>query len=338
MDERVETIIEQYRNNYDIYHALLEDVEDILNKIIKKENVKISSLTFRVKQESSLLKKIHYKNFLQHIDEVTDVVAFRIITLFESDVDILREAISSQFEVVEMTDRRKKNNPYREEYGYNSVHLIVKFSDERCKLIEYQGYENIAFEIQLRSALQHAWCEIEHGLGYKSKYEIPAHIRRRLNRLSATLELLDEEFESINKEIAEYNEGLHHYEKILKTDLNYNSLVYYCYQNQKLFNLHQSLCKEYGFIDEKDSSIISTLRLMKRFHLIGFGYIHELDLWVNENIEKIIEVAKVYCGHHTEETLNYYLVLVWIVMAVAIEEKDEEELWEKIQQTPIYIE
>ena len=75
--------------------------------------------------------------------------------------------------------------------------------------------------------MQHSWAEIEHGLGYKSQYEIPKDIRRRLTRLSASLELLDEEFVHIAKEVDEYNKGIVHIEKILKTDINVNSLIQY---------------------------------------------------------------------------------------------------------------
>ena len=93
--------------------------------------------------------------------------------------------------------------------------------------IEYSAYKDIIFELQIRTTLQHSWAEIEHGLGYKSQYEIPKDIRRRLTRLSASLELLDEEFVHIAKEVDEYNKGIVHIEKILKTDINVNSLIQY---------------------------------------------------------------------------------------------------------------
>lgn len=59
-------------------------------------------------------------------------------------------------------------------------------------------------EVQVRSVLQHAWAEIEHDLGYKSETNIPRLLRRRFSRLAGTLELADDEFTRIRRELAEY--------------------------------------------------------------------------------------------------------------------------------------
>lgn len=67
---------------------------------------------------------------------------------------------------------------------------------------------SLKYRLELFS--QHSWAEVEHGLGYKSQYEIPKDIRRRLTRLSATLEILDEEFVNIRDDIEEYNRGIDH--------------------------------------------------------------------------------------------------------------------------------
>jgi hypothetical protein len=62
----------------------------------------------------------------------------------------------------------------------------------------------LKFEIQVRSILQHAWAEIEHDLGYKSKQSVPKQIRRRFSRVAGLLELADAEFAAIRAELANY--------------------------------------------------------------------------------------------------------------------------------------
>lgn len=120
--------------------------------------------------------------------------------------------------------------------------MVVKFTDERCKLVEYQKYQDIRFEIQLRTVLQHAWAEVEHGLGYKSYYEPPMDIKRKLNRLAGTLEILDEEFEAIRYEITLYNQSMNKVEKILKTDINKESLTAFANKANSFRKwLHRSL-------------------------------------------------------------------------------------------------
>ncbi|MBS5114393.1 MAG: hypothetical protein KHY88_01620 [Erysipelotrichaceae bacterium] len=342
--DKTNTILDEFRQNSELYNNLKDDIEDILNRIIASNKIKISNLAIRIKQEKSLTKKIMYKNKYQHIEDVTDVVACRIITLFEDDVERLKDLIMRNFEVVELSDRRKKENKVREEYGYNSLHLIVKFTKERCELVEYEPYKNIAFEIQLRTALQHSWCEIEHGLGYKSKYEIPKHIRRRLNRLSATLELLDEEFVSIAKDIEEYNQGLEHEEKILKTDINILSLQKYSLHNSYFKTLMENLSKEYQLEMEYDISLISQFRVVQRLNYMGFGYIHELDELLKTHHQQIDFVSRTWTevASRNKNTINYYVCLIWLTVCGLVENGDNtvneivnKELLDKIKQSSV---
>ena len=47
-------------------------------------------------------------------------------------------------------------------------------------------------EIQIRTVMQHAWAEIEHDLGYKSKEDIPDKYRRQFSILAGLIELADD--------------------------------------------------------------------------------------------------------------------------------------------------
>lgn len=320
------TILNDYRDNLEIYQGLRDDIEDIINRILKQNQIKISNLAIRIKSEKSLTKKIQFKKKYHHASDITDVVACRIITLFEDDVEKLKHLISQNFEVVEIVDKRKKENTLREEYGYNSLHMIVKFTDARCELVEYAPYKDIAFEIQIRTAMQHAWCEIEHGLGYKSAYEIPKQIRRRLDRLSATIEILDEEFVSIAKEVEEYNKGLEHEEKIMKTDINLLSLQKYVLHQPMLQNLMKDLAKHYDKELEYDVGLLSQFRLVQRLNYMGFGYIHELDELITKQEQQIRFVASTWMEFvlRNKKTLNYYLCLIWIVINSMLLDGNEE--------------
>lgn len=318
-------ILSEYRDNLVIYRGMKDDIEDILNRILERNHIKIANLSIRIKQEKSLTKKIMYKNKYHHIGDITDVVACRIITLFETDVERLKNLICENFEVVELVDKRKKENTMREEYGYNSLHIIVKFTKERCELVEYAPYKDIAFEIQIRTSLQHAWCEIEHGLGYKSEYEIPKHIRRRLNRLSATIELLDEEFVAIEKEVDAYNQGLEHEEKIMKTDINILSLQKYVLHQPFLKQLMRDLSETYGLDLEYDVGLISQFRVVQRLNYMGYGYIHELDELLKTHEQQIRFISKTWLdlAKKDKTTINYYVCLVWIAICNMMEIGDE---------------
>jgi putative GTP pyrophosphokinase len=57
--------------------------------------------------------------------------------------------------------------------------------------------------VQVRTALQHAWAEVEHDLGYKAD-AVPVQIRRRFSRIASLLEIADQEFVAIRSELKAY--------------------------------------------------------------------------------------------------------------------------------------
>lgn len=330
MHNSAKKIIKQYHDNQEIYRSLKHDIEDIFRRIVDTNHFRISNLAIRIKNENALMKKITYKNKYKDISEITDVVACRIITLFEDDVDNIYECVKQNFDIVEYTDKRKKNYEDRIDFGYNSLHLLIKFNDERCQLIEYSGYKDIVFELQIRTTLQHSWAEIEHGLGYKSQYEIPKDIRRRLTRLSATLELLDEEFVKIAREVDEYNKGIVHIEKVLKTDINANSLMQYVNTSPKINDILEKLHTEYQFKFERDAELISQSRLIQRLHYMGYTYINELDDFVENHMKEIEWLSRERVENYKEnKVINIYNVLIWISLVMLANEgaNDPEDIF-----------
>ena len=332
MHNAAKRIIKQYHDNQDLYRSLKDDIDDIFKRIINTNHFRISNMAIRIKKEDALIKKITYKNRYQDIKEITDVVACRIITLFENDVDRIYECVKENFEIVEYNDKRKKNYDDRIDFGYNSLHLLIKFNDERCQFIEYADYKDIVFELQIRTTLQHSWAEIEHGLGYKSQYEIPKDIRRRLTRLSASLELLDEEFVHIAREVDEYNKGIIHIEKVLRTDINYNSLVQYVNTSPRINSILEKLHTEFQFQFERDSELISQSRIIQRFHYMGYTYINELDDFVENHTKEIEWLSRERIENHNEnKKVNIYNVLIWLSLVMLASEgySDPEDIFSK---------
>jgi putative GTP pyrophosphokinase len=67
-------------------------------------------------------------------------------------------------------------------------------------LPEYNRFDNLVAEIQVRTILQHAWAEIEHDIQYKSTDTIPSLIHRRFMSLAGLIEIADREFQAIQDE------------------------------------------------------------------------------------------------------------------------------------------
>ncbi|WP_414714812.1 GTP pyrophosphokinase, partial [Sporosarcina koreensis] len=149
--------------------------------------------------------------------DITDTVGVRVITYFNDDVDKIAKVIEREFEVDrENSIDKRVTDPDR--FGYSSLHYVVNFNADRVKFIEYKDFKEVKFEIQIRSILQHAWAEIEHDLGYKSKNEVPKEIRRDFSRIAGLLEIADNEFMRIKNFLDNYSRVMG--TKIRDLDLN----------------------------------------------------------------------------------------------------------------------
>jgi len=199
-----DAILAEYDQRAHLYQALAPRLSQLL-KLLLQEKVQLHSITERCKERASLSRKLAKpdKRYAT-LSEVTDVAAVRIITYFPEDVDAVATIIEDEFRIDSdnSTDKRKYSDPER--FGYASLHYVGQFSEARCRLAEYSPFAPLKFEIQVRSILQHAWAEIEHDLGYKSKAGVPRAIRRRFSRIAGLLELADDEFAAIRKGLLRY--------------------------------------------------------------------------------------------------------------------------------------
>ncbi|QTO17450.1 GTP pyrophosphokinase [Burkholderia seminalis] len=185
-------------------------VERLIRDFLDSEGIRFVDVASRVKERASLEEKLVRKGEgrYKEIADITDICGVRVITYFEGDVKRVCDILAREFELdhVNSVDKSRPSDPDR--FGYRSVHFVVSHSDDRKVLREYRRFASFKVEIQIRSILQHAWAEIEHDMGYKSADEVPAPVKRKFSRLAGLLELADEEFMAIRKELDEYEKTL----------------------------------------------------------------------------------------------------------------------------------
>lgn len=161
----------------------------------------------RVKDVSSACDKQTKKRYSSPEVQMTDLVGLRVIVYLESDVERVELALRDSFEIdnENSVDKRKT---LVDRVGYRSVHLVCCLGKDRSAVPEYREICNMPFEIQIRTALEHTWAEIEHKQNYKGDKALPDELQRRLMILSGTLELVDKEFDNIVQEAAKYVQSL----------------------------------------------------------------------------------------------------------------------------------
>ncbi|RSK26565.1 hypothetical protein EJF36_06650 [Bacillus sp. HMF5848] len=201
-------ILKDYESKRDLLEDYAQEVQSIIEDILEVNSIHFHSVSCRVKEKDSLAKKINKlgKSY-QSLEDVTDVVGFRIITYFSEDVDIVADIINSEFVIDNQNsiDKRASLDPDR--FGYLSLHYIIELPEQRLQLTEYRKFSKIKAEIQIRSILQHTWAEIEHDLGYKVKEQIPYEFRRSFSRIAGLLEVADLEFARLRSELADFEKN-----------------------------------------------------------------------------------------------------------------------------------
>jgi len=198
----INDILREYDQKRPVYKRFALEIETLLEKLLVQAELPVLTVHSRVKSRVALETKLmkpdaHYNT----LADVTDVSGVRVICFFSDDADEVEAIIRKEFDVDDenSVDKRKLIAP--DKFGYLSVHHIVSLSADRAKLSENLQFQGMKLEIQTRSILQHAWAEIEHDLGYKSKVGIPTDARRSFSRVAGMLETADRDFNTIRRDL-----------------------------------------------------------------------------------------------------------------------------------------
>ncbi len=179
------------------YNGLLGAIKFSLHEMIKSNNLSLFELDGRVKTLESVKDKLLRKNYDGGINDIEDLCGIRIVCYYTTDMDKLSDILSSEFNILSESDKQKEAEDDR--FGYLSRHFIVTLKEEWLSAPLYRDYRDLKIEIQLRTMLMHTWAAISHKLLYKYESDAPKELKRRLNRLSALIELADEQFNTIRE-------------------------------------------------------------------------------------------------------------------------------------------
>ncbi|MCA6962265.1 GTP pyrophosphokinase [Pectobacterium odoriferum] len=263
------------------YNGLMESVKFSLEKIIENKEISLFSLDGRVKKIDSINSKIKKKGYSGSLDDIEDLCGIRIICFYIGDMDKLTELINKEFNVISESDKQKEAN--EDEFGYASRHYIVTLNEKWLAMSLFDAYRNLKIEIQLRTMLMHTWAAISHKLLYKRESDAPKSIKRMLNRLSALIELADEQFNTIKEGKETYIEAFSINEGRYKDEiLNSDGLVAIInkYLPDRFFD-KEEIPK---FLMEVDSYRITLLDFENRLKMC-LPYLGEIELEMSDVIK-----------------------------------------------------
>ena len=200
-----EAFVNEYRNKRPIYEALCKVVGNIIENSFFQSNIRFHSIDARAKKIDSFERKGKATDddglpkYTDPMTEITDLAGVRVIVYTIDDIDIVTEFIDKSFSILEKRDVGEERVE-KGQFGYQSIHYLIKLTDERLALPDYSAYKNFICEIQIRTVLQHAWAEMEHDIQYQGSKNIPKSVKRKFLSLAGLLEIADREFSSIQRE------------------------------------------------------------------------------------------------------------------------------------------
>lgn len=189
-----DTLSKTYEQYAEVRLLFTKELESRIEKIVR-DIPSHPTVKARIKDFASYFRKYFrlLKNDAGSAD-ITDLIGVRIVCPFMEDISVVENLIKENFEVLE-TERKGSNYSFKE-FGYESLHLLIKIPDFMIE--EWGDPHCTAAEIQIRTILQDAWAEVEHELVYKAAFTpFDEPMKRKLAAVNASLSLADTIFQEV---------------------------------------------------------------------------------------------------------------------------------------------
>ncbi|MDF2484263.1 MAG: hypothetical protein K0R46_431 [Herbinix sp.] len=176
----VDEFINQYAKKIEYYREAGRVFAQICEIYMEQMGIR-AIVTSRAKKVDRLRDKLekrcqskNYTSFEEIEDDIADLVGVRIAIYFPGDLNKVQKFIETFFLIKESRVfpgyepiEETTGQTYKKRFsGYWATHCRV-YLREKDLTEDTRKYANTLFEIQIASALMHAWAEVEHDLVYK---------------------------------------------------------------------------------------------------------------------------------------------------------------------------
>lgn len=295
LDLHGEMLMEQYHERQTVYLRLAQLAKEALRQALQEQHVAVIALEHRVKTETSLAGKLELKGAKYHtLDDVTDIVGIRVVTFYSADVDKVAAIVNETFSVDwnNSVDKRKLHR--LDSFGYNSLHYICWLPKSVADDADMPLLNELRFEIQMRTALQHVWSTLDHDTAYKGDVNIPREYQRQFNRLAGMLELIDDEFSRLRNVLTDYRRQMLALEasgQLNEVDLN--SDTFRRYLEMHPFNrLNQRIAS----INQAELFPVPMMPYLRVLQKLGFETLGDVNQLIEEHSDDAYRLAVLQLG------------------------------------------
>ncbi len=282
-------LLEAYRALRPCLERLEPAVVSKVRADIADKGLMVTAVDSRIKKESSLAGKLSLKGGKYgEVTDVTDLLGVRVITFYSDDVDKIASMVENLFDIDRENSVDKRKMHELDSFGYNSLHYVCRAPG----LVP--GADDIRFEVQIRTALQHVWATLYHDTGYKSGIEIPREYLRDMNRLAGMLELVDEQFCRIRTGITDYRRRV----ETLVADgrLDEVALDGDTYRRYLLLRPFDRLNRRIAALNQAEIQEVPLIQFLPLLRAMGMETLGDLDRMVRERWEDAYQLAVYQLG------------------------------------------
>ena len=308
------TAHEQYQELLPTLEHMRSTAESTLQQAIARADIPCV-VTARVKAEASAAEKLVRKPEYRTFNDLTDLVGLRIITLFADDVDRVASLLSGLFRVDESDIEDKRSDLAATQFGYLSLHYLCRLPDALCEGQDPRA-GRLRFEVQIRSALQHVWAEIEHDTGYKVAIECPREWRRSFSRVAGLLELADAEFARIRDGLDRYRHDAGVLiENGLLDEVSIDADTWGTWLKTRPFD---ALNERIANINGSDVTEANLSGYLAAFDMLGLRTLGDVDRMAHEESDEAYRLAELQLGGTELDILSSSVGLQYLCVARAV--------------------
>ena len=290
LDPHAQELLAQYKSLLPVYTQMAEVIPEKLKGFFAEAGIIVAAVEHRVKAEDSLAGKLKLKGGkYKDIFDITDLVGIRVITFYIDDVDKVASVLERLFDIdwENSIDKRKAHEI--DSFGYLSLHYICRIPESAYTDPEHPELNKIRFEVQMRTVLQHAWANMNHDTGYKSGVEIPRVYMRDMSRLAGMLELVDDEFSRIRRELSDYRRNVQ--KLVASGNLDEVQLDGDSFRSYLQIGPFDRLSKRIASINQAEIQQVDLSKFLGLFKAMGFKTLGDVAKLVKDYSDAAYQIA-----------------------------------------------
>ena len=189
--------VQKYSKLYPEYKKLSQELRILIKSVLRKSGIEFFDVTGRPKKISSFQNKMIRKKYKNPLFDIKDLCAIRIICNFPEEVKQVEAILQNNFKILDFSNQEKNISPHK--FWYRSHHFELQLNKKQITKNKYKLLKHFIAEVQVRTVFMDAWAIMEHKINYKHEWNTSHDTKRKLSRLSALLELADEQLEELAK-------------------------------------------------------------------------------------------------------------------------------------------